>query len=339
MPKKNVTLRDIAKAAGVTPGTVSFVVTNTYEKRRISEKTVERIRSIAREMGYLPNVAARNLRYADKNKGMLVLCLITSAGAPLNLVSHMFEALQREIAAEPSRRQFMISLATFDPGKLGDLPGLMDGSLFNGAIFTNTLPEDDAFLEKTVLPFPSLVIGREISGYSCFVPSVNAGKTAARMLSEAGCRKPAVLFENQLTQATERRVTQFCDEFQEKSGVSPVRIETEKSSETAARDALDKFLLSGGSLDGLFAVRDNLAAGAYLTLRRYGLSIPEEVKVVGMGDSEWPEYLNPPLSCAGAEESAVYDQAARMILEACSNGDAKPESAYTYARITRRGSA
>ena len=339
MPRKNVTLKDIAEAAGVTPGTVSFVVTNTYQKRRISEKTVERIRRIAREMGYLPNVAARNLRYADKNKGLLVLSLITSAGAPLNLVSHMFEALQREIAADPARRQFMISLATFKPGELSNLPGLMDGSLFNGAIFTNTLPEDDAFLERTVLPFPSLVIGREIPGYSCFVPSVNAGKTAASMLAESGCKNPVVIYEQQLTQATERRVTQFCQQFEESLNLSPVRIIADRSSEAAARDALDRYLLGGGGLDGVFAVHDNLAAGCYLTLRRYGLKIPERVKVVGMGDSEWPEFLDPPLSCAGAEESAVYDQAARMILTACTHRDATPESAYTYARITRRGSA
>lgn len=338
MPRRNVTLRDIAKAAGVTPGTVSFVVTNTHQERRISEETVRRVQLIAKEMGYMPNVAARNLRHADKNR-LLVLSLITSSGAPLNLVSHLFEALQREIATASSPRQFTINLATFEPGKLCDLPGLMDGSLFNGAIFTNTVPEDDKFLENNILPYPSLVIGREIPGLSCFVPSVNAGSTAARMLGESGCKAPAVLCESQLTQATERRATQFCQEFEKKLGQSPVRIVCAGSSEAAARDAVDKYLLSGGKVDGIFAVHDNLAAGAYLTLKRFGIKIPDQVKVVGMGDSDWPEFLDPPLSCAGAEESAVYDQAARMLLNACSSGNVKPEIAFTYSRVTKRGSA
>jgi LacI family transcriptional regulator len=336
--KKSVTLKDIAEAAGVTPGTVSFVVTNTYEERRISLETVERVRRIARELGYVPNIAARNLRFADRNKSMLVLAIITSAGAPLNLVSHLFEALQRRIRVDRSGRHFVINVSTFNPGKLHLLPGILDGSRFNGAIITNTQPLDDSFLESTVLPFPSLVIGRELQGYACFVPSVNAGRVAAEMLHEAGVGRPAVLYEEALTQATERRVTQFCTEFGTRYGAQPARIVASVSSEMAASEALEGFLAAGKVTDGIFAVHDNLAAGAYLTLRRRGLKIPAQVRVVGMGDSDWPPFLDPPLSCAGAEESSVYDEAAQMILEACLAAQPKPTIACTQARAMPRGS-
>jgi DNA-binding LacI/PurR family transcriptional regulator len=156
--KKTVTLKDIAAAAGVTPGTVSFVLTNTYKERRISESTVEKVRRLAREMGYMPNIAARNLRFVDPKKRLLVLSIITSTGSPLTLVSHIFEALQRKIQQDASGRQYVINIATFDPGKLSELPGLLDGSLFNAAVITNTLPADDRFLEQTELPYPTIVI-------------------------------------------------------------------------------------------------------------------------------------------------------------------------------------
>jgi LacI family transcriptional regulator len=142
-----------------------------------------------------------------------------------------------------------------------------------------------------------------------------------------------------LTQATERRVTQFCDEYRARSGAEARRLVTRSPSEAAATDALDAFLKEGGEVDGVFAVHDSLAAGAYLALRRYALAIPQQVRVVGMGDSDWPEFLDPPLSCAGAEESEVYGRAAKMILEACEPGGREPETIHTYARVLARGSA
>lgn len=336
--KKSVTLKDIANATGVTPGTVSFVLTNTYKKRRVSEETAERVRRSARELGYLPNIAARNLREEDPRKRRLVLSIITSTGSPLTLVSHIFEALQRRIQTNASSRQIVINIATFDPGNLRDLPGLLSGSYFNGAIITNTVPEDDAFLESTELPYPTLVIGREIQGYSCFVPSVNAGKVAFQMLSSAGCRRPVVLSEKRFTQAVSRRITDFTEAFSQEWGIPVQRILAGYPSEQQACEAVDAFLRDGGTVDGLFCVHDNLAAGAYLALRRYSLSIPEQVKVIGMGDSDWAGYLQPPLSCAGAEEGEVYDKAAEMILNALASPSRAPEIVRTFARIISRGS-
>jgi len=289
-------------------------------------------------MGYLSNVAARNLRFANRNKGMLVLSIVTSNGAALNLVSHIFEALQQRIRDRASAHQYMINLSTFKTGRLRDLPALLDGSLFNGAIFNYTLPANDRLLETTVLPFPSLVIGREIEGYAYFVPSLNTGLIADHMLQESGAKRPVMLFEPALTQATERRVWQFCEVFEGEFAIKPRRLEAPTSSEAAARDAGDSFLAQKGRIDALFAVHDNLAAGAFSSLRARHLDILGQVKVVGMGDSEWPEYLTPSLSGAGAEESRVYDQAAAMILEVCETGRSTAETIYTHAKAVHRES-
>lgn len=336
--KKTVTLKDIAEAAGVTPGTVSFVLTNTYKLRRVSEQTADKVRRIAREMGYLPNIAARNLRNVDSDNRRIVLSIITSTGSPLTLVSHIFEALQKKIQLQETERQYVINIATFHPGKLKDLPGLLSGSHFNGAIITNTQPDDDDFLAQTELPYPSLVIGREIEGYNCFVPSVNAGEIAFQMLSKAGCRHPVVLSEKHLTQAVNRRISQFSEAFAPPALASVQHIIAELASERHAFDAVDAFLRAGGRVDGLFCVHDNLAAGAYLALRQHSLSIPDQVKVVGMGDSDWAAYLHPPLSCAGAEEADVYSKAAELILNAVSSPSVETEIVRTYARVIPRGS-
>ncbi|RKX33998.1 MAG: hypothetical protein DRP71_08540 [Verrucomicrobia bacterium] len=336
--KKTVTLKDIAREAGVSPGAVSFVLNNSHEKHRISKPTVDRVRRIAKEMGYHPNIAARNLRFFGPGRNLFVLAIVTSADSPLTLVSHVFEALQRKIRGKKEGRTYVTNIVTFKPGSLHKVPGFLDGSLFNAAIITNTQKADDAFLAQAELPYPTIVIGREIPGYSCFVPSLNAGRVAATALLAAGSRKPAVLFERELTQATEKRVAQYTHDIAIKLDREPARVVCRSQNEAAAYRAVLRTLKDGADFDSLFAVHDNLAAGAYLAIKEMGLKIPGDVRVIGIGDSELAPYLDPPLTCAGAEESQVYDKAAALMLARLDNGGEAPRVVRTRARIIERGS-
>jgi LacI family transcriptional regulator len=336
--KKTITLKDIAQEAGISPGAVSFVLNNTHEKRRISKFTVDRVRKIARKLGYIPNIAARNLRSAGPKQSTLVLAIITSSKSPLTLVSHIFEGLQRIIRRSSSTRLFVTNIVTFEPGQLKEIPGLLDGSFFNAVIITNTLKEDDEFLATTESPYPSIVIGRNIPGYFCFVPSLNAGKLAAEALIAAGVKRPALLFDTQLTQATENRVAQFNEEMEVKLQIKPLHISAKQQDEQSAYKAVQAQLNKGSKFDGLFAVHDSLATGAYLALKEKGIPIPKRVKVVGIGDSEIAPFLDPPLSCAGAEESRVYEKAAALMLELIDNPTLEPKVLQTRARYLSRGS-
>ncbi|MGH7958675.1 MAG: hypothetical protein ACREH8_16945 [Opitutaceae bacterium] len=49
-------------------------------------------------------------------------------------------------------RRFSVSIDMFHAGRLREMPGLLSASRFNGAIITNTLPEDDAFLKRQLEP-------------------------------------------------------------------------------------------------------------------------------------------------------------------------------------------
>lgn len=333
-----VTIKDIAKAASVSPGTVSFVLNGTHEKRRISAATVSKVQAIAREMGYMPNIAARNLRAGGSASRPIVLAIITSAESPLALVGHLLDALKQETQRNASL-DFQINIAMFTPGKIESLPGLLDGSRFNAAFITNTSKVDDAFLAGVRLSYPVVVVGREIEGYPCFVPSRNAGRVAFKALFEAGSRHPVVLHPSQLTQATENRVQLFSKMAESELGVSPQRIVSSDPSKAAAVRAVSNYLKKGGAMDGLFAVHDSLAVGAYRALRQLNLKIPGDVRIVGIGDSEWAPFLDPPLSCAGAEDKKVYEQAVSMMLEDLRAEEPKPRVVSTNARFVRGESA
>src|SRR5690606_11768648 len=90
-----VTVHTIAKHVGVSPSAVSTVLANRHEERRLAPATVERIRQAVRELGYVPNVAARRLRAHDPDVRHLELGILTSFEAPLFLVSRALRQVQQ----------------------------------------------------------------------------------------------------------------------------------------------------------------------------------------------------------------------------------------------------
>lgn len=80
-----VTIKDVARAAGVSSATVSKVLTGNSPEYRVSRETVERVRKAAEELGYVPNVSAQNLR--SKRSGMIgvVLNEFDSSGRSMHL--------------------------------------------------------------------------------------------------------------------------------------------------------------------------------------------------------------------------------------------------------------
>src|SRR5580698_7250603 len=80
--------RSIAKAAGVSIGSVSSVLNNRHVERRISAATVQKIREASSRLGYLPNISARRLRSGTSTKNHVVLALVTSFEAPIPLINH-----------------------------------------------------------------------------------------------------------------------------------------------------------------------------------------------------------------------------------------------------------
>jgi LacI family transcriptional regulator len=340
MPKKGrVTLKDIAERAGVSAGAVSFVLTNTGRERRISEATVGRVQAIAREMGYHPNIAARNLRARGKGPQVFVVSIVTSAESPIHLVSNNFARLQNTFRAEGGDRLYVTQISTFEPGRISDVPGLLDGRFFNAAVIANTTHRDDEVLAELELPYPSILIGREIPGYASFVPSWNAGLVAAEGLLEAGARRPFVLAQPPSNQIIRRRVLGFTEAMEAALGEKPVVLQAKDPSEAAGYAVVRAYLETARvPMDSLFCVHDSLAIGACLALRERNLRIPEAVKVVGVGDSGLAPYLSPKLSTAGAEDPAVYDQATALLLERIREPGSPPRTLRAQATFVRRES-
>jgi LacI family transcriptional regulator len=323
-----MTVKDIAKKAGVSASTVSAVLNNRQIERRISPSSVEKVLAAARSLGYVPNIAARRLRDQPSGNRQVVIGILTSYEAPVRLVSQTLHALEQRISqADPQGTTYSVIIEIFHAGRLRDLPGFIDGRRFNGAIITNTVAEDDNFLATARLPFPVVLVGRSIPGY----PGVNGspqalGAEAARILESAGRQRLAVLCPRVLTQATERRLSGFFEAAIRQTGSLPDKIVSPNLSASGGCEAMREYLKRGGQCDGLFVVTDALALGAYHSIKRVGRRIPDDIAVVGVGDQENGPFLDPPLTSFSSGQEAMNQQVAAMLISMLSGETVSPYS-------------
>ena len=327
-----ITVRSIAESAGVSIGAVSSVLNNRHIERRISSETVKRVKAAALKLGYLPNIGARRLRSRIGANRTIVLALITSYEAPLSLVNHFVSGL-REVALDTQGPlagvSYVLLIDMFAAGCLRDLPGFLGGDQFNAAIITNTTTQDDAFLARTTLPYPAVLVNRRIPGYSSVNEDADCGLRAAEQFFKIGRRRLAVLHGSPLTQIARSRVESFLRAASAETGAAASEIVATELSEGAAAAAMTRFLRSAKGrlgIDALYTVTDGMALGAYHAIKQAGLNVPRDIAVIGVGDYDISPYFDPPLTCVGVRHSELGRSAAHLLLQRLRKGREGPEA-------------
>ena len=330
----------IAEHVGVSAAAVSTVLSNRHEERRLAPATVERIRQAVRELGYVPNVAARRLRAHDPEVHTMDLGILTTFEAPLFLVSRVLREVQRTVDTRSGAdRTFTVSIDMFHAGRLRGMPGLLNASRFNGVIITNTLPADDAFLASTTLPYAVVVQGRRLANYCCVLePPGDVGRRAAEILCAAGRRRPIVLTPSLLTETTADRAAAFCAAFRAATGFDPKRIAAAGFTPTSGADAVAAHLAAEPECDGLFAVTDTLALGAYHATKLTGRAIPRDIAVVGVGDTEHADFFDPPLTCVGPAYDQVAEEIVALLFQLMTRRRVKPTEVFVAPKVESRSS-
>lgn len=325
----------------MSPAAVSTVLANRHEERRLAPTTVDRIRQAIRELGYVPNVAARRLRAHDPEVRHMELGILTSFEAPLFLVSRALRQVQEAVDARSAAdRRYSVTIDMFHAGRLREMPGLLSASRFNGAIITNTLPADDAFLKSTTLPYAVVVQGRRIPNYCCVLETPGeGGRRAAEILLGRGGRKLAVLTPALLTETTADRASAFVEAVRVATGKAAVRVQAEGFDPAAASAAIAAHLRAEGGCDGIFAVTDPLALGASHACKLAKRRVPEDLAIVGVGDTEHADFFDPPLTCVGPSYDKVVAEVVSLLFNLMSRRRVRPAEVFVPPTATRRASA
>ncbi|MFJ8505425.1 LacI family DNA-binding transcriptional regulator [Streptomyces avermitilis] len=283
------TSRDVAQAAGVSQAAVSLVLGEKW-RGRVSEATAERVRTAARELGYRPNLAARNLRLGRTRTVLLVVPALTTeffagvyTGAARVAAEHGFGVVlyPSPEGIGPARDPFGSARAALDgviassmaadalTAIRGDqLPLVMLDSDPEGSLGAATVNLDIADGVRQVAEHLLALGHRRFLHLAADIPSwtfeVRARELAARVGTIPG---------------TEVRTTR-----------APISIEGAVAAAEAALAA------PGPRPTALVCDDDKLAAGAYKAARRLGLRVPDDISVTGLDDLALATAIDPELT-------------------------------------------
>jgi DNA-binding LacI/PurR family transcriptional regulator len=279
-----ITIRDVAKAAGVSTSAVSRVFTDGASA---SATTRARVNAAAKALGYRPNALARALVGERTNLVALVI------GQARNVFDSLFlEALADALARHG--QNLLISLvhgeSAVDEGMMSALDYQADAVV----VAAGTVPL--ATSERCLrLGVPIILCGRvlEREGVDCILGDNRDGaRQAAELLVRGGCRRIAYLGRGPTAYSDSEREDGLRDALA-RLGLAPVATATVDPDNDHGFAAATALLSAPLRPDAVFCGTDLIALGVLETARALGLRVPEDVAVIGFDNvpmSAWPSF-------------------------------------------------
>ncbi len=292
------TMSDVARAAGVSRTTVSFVLNGTEQADNVSDATKARVRRAADQLGYRPDARARALAAQSTDWYGLVTEIVTAPFA-----AHIIRGAQDE--AWRQRRFLLIAPAgegdrhdreAFERRAVEKLLEQRVGGVLYAATWHRAVAVPDLLRE---LPTVMVNCFDEKGELPCIIPDeVGGGRRATDRLIQAGHRRIGLINLDPAIPAAVGRLQGWRD-AQEAAGLSSAEdlvvdgYATAEGGYAGARALLDL----PQPPTAIFCANDRMAMGAYDAIKERGLRIPEDVAVVGFDNYEViAAYLRPGLT-------------------------------------------
>jgi LacI family transcriptional regulator, galactose operon repressor len=331
-----VTLRDVARAAGVHPATASRAL-NPETRSLVSEATAQRVQEVARELGYHPNPIARGLK---TNRSHTIGVLVP------DLMNPLFAAIVRGIEAVLDEAGYtpLITNTDNDPERERIDFKAMRMRQVDGFI-TATAHRDHRLITESVGPDATVVlVNRRVDDNA--LPAVSAddvagARLAVEHLAALGHRRIAHLAGPLDLSTGHQRHEGFMTTMRA-LGLEPdpdlIAIGdnfTEASGARICRELIGR----KAEFTAIVAGNDLMALGCYDALAEHGLVCPDDVSVVGFNDMPFAARFNPPLTTVRIPHYEMGSKSAELLLEVLQDPDAPPRQVLLQSELVARGSS
>lgn len=302
-----ITLKDIAKKAGVSVMTVSRVVNGNHSK--VSAQTAERIQKIVDEMGYVPNYSARSLISKKTNIVAIILRKDSKPDDPYNakMLAEIIPFLQ-----DKGYFSMVVCLDAFE-----EVNQYLRSWHAAGAIFLGLFEEDILKIKKEhQIPLIFTDSYYDIPGViNVGINDYLGGQLAASHFIDMGHKTFAfasyALNNSPITQA---RWLGFSESLQEHGyKVEPNMVMTDHSPE----HIVDKLIKS--KVTSVFITADILALDVMAELKKRHLSVPDDISIIGFDNLPHGLYADPGLTTIAQDISKKAKVACNLLLENMEN--------------------
>ena len=324
-----VTMQDVARAAGVSPMTVSNVVN---ARPHVKPETKDRVLAAINELGYRVNAAGRNLRTGRTG---------TIGFAVPEVDNQYFAHLIGCVVDEAAQHGLRVAIEQTDAMRENEIEvvstsrnRLYDGLLLSTAGLTDA---DAALLQ---VDYPIVLLGESLFDAPLdhiVMPNLEGSREATEHLIARGSRRIAYL-KRPDTETDPRR--EGYEQAIAAAGLEPIMIEIDSLTVEAGARAVGSALAQGLEFDGVAAFTDNLAFGAIRGAANAGLRVPDDIRVSGYDNVPFAAHSVPSLTTIAPDHSVTASTAIRFLLERMA-GSTEPPRTFTlpYELKVRESSA
>lgn len=332
-------MHDVARLAGVSIKTVSNVI-NDYP--HVRDVTRERVLDAIGKLDYRPNLSARGLRSGRTGFISLVIPAI-----PENYFAELAHAVIREAAKhgiwvvveETGGERHAELQAVSGTGR----PHFVDGILFNPV---GLHPSDVGSFDRSV---PMVLLGERIFGGPTdhvAIENISAARAAVDHLLERGRRRIAVIGAS-LEGVDEMgsaglRLQGYCQALEmARIPLDPDLVRASSAwNRKAGAAAVAQLVEDGVDFDAVFTLNDTLGLGALRGLATAGLSVPDDVALIGFDNIDETRYSVPSMSTVDPGRSSIAATAVALLVERISGkiADTAPRTIRSSFQIIDRES-
>jgi LacI family transcriptional regulator len=299
-----VTMRDVAKRAGVSVATVSRVLNDSGY---VNEDTRKTVLAAIEEMNFKPNSVARSLfKKQSKTIGLIVP----------DIKNPFFPQLARAVEDVTSESDFTVFLCNSDGNIEKEIRyfDMLQQKYVDGVlVVSNTLkPEHISHYN-----FPIIALDRPLDSTLPYVTCDNyeGARKATLHLIDCGCQKIAHISGPQNIMNAHDRLKGYQDVVTEKNMYDENLIFPADYQIQSAKHAAFQLLTKHPEVDGIFAGNDVMAIGVIKAAEMLGYKVPEQLKVVGFDGIELSEIISPELTTVSQPIYQMGSTAAAMLLD------------------------
>lgn len=319
------TIKDVAKAAGVSPSTVSRAL---HDSDRISEKVRRHVQQVAREMNFHPNQMARSL----VNRETRIIGIVFPDDAGMNLGNPFYPAVLQGLghAAGAERYQMLLITGSEDVSAAEASRAAMSSGYVSGLILLAA--EDAPPLEADV---PVVVIGHPTDAdHRCYVDNnnVHAGFEAGKYLIENGHRRIGLLgYDGRYMFTVDRRKG-----YEKALRDAGVDVRPEWIFRRGDREGLQAVFAGENRPTALVCMDDLMAIEISRELHRLGLNVPQDVSLIAFNNTENGQYNRPALTTFDVHPYQLGVKAMQLMLDVI-RGDVEAPTAIIvpFTLVTR----
>ncbi|WP_172250790.1 LacI family DNA-binding transcriptional regulator [Saccharibacillus deserti] len=326
-----ITIKDIARAAGVSHTTVSRALNGSS---LIKPGTRERIEKIASDMNYVPNYSAKNLVTRKSNTIGLFFSSIEQ-GTSSSFLAEALKGIRRELD-----KNYMLTVSGIDdPGSLGSV----NPRRYDGILVMSQSELDNGFIYHVrASGIPLVVLNRQLDDPS--IPNVASddrvgGRAAADHACEQGHRRIAIIEGKPGFKSSSERRSGYMDGLIA-HGLSPnpnYFVQGDYSIESGY-SAMNRLLDLPQRPTAVFCGNDDMAIGAMNACFDRGVSIPGDISLIGFDDMVFARYTNPPLTTIRKSVAEIAEEGTKLLLRHMEHPDLKPVQHLLGSRLVRRRS-